>query len=79
MKFFSIAAVLALSGQAVAPISMANDASRTQYNTPSYGYATCHYKQLTGYSGQPLRIRVVVSGMCPYTIKYDPTTGTWTR
>jgi len=79
MKFSAILAVLALSAHAATPIPMANDATRTEYNTPSFGYTTCHYKQSYGYVGQPLRIKVVVSGMCPYIIKYDPTTGTWTR
>jgi hypothetical protein len=49
------------------------------YNVPAFGYNTCSYKQVYGYSGDPLRVKVVVQGLCPYTIKYDPVTGTWSR
>lgn len=80
MKYLAVAiALLSMPAQAASPISMTVDSTKTQYNTPSYGYTTCYYKQSYPYSPQPLSVRVVVSGMCPYSIKYDPTTGTWTR
>jgi len=46
-----------------------------QYNAPAFGYTTCHYE-----APPDLKVRVVVDGLsCPFSIKYDPATGTWTR
>lgn len=76
MKYVALAlALLSPPADAAMPISMTIQSR--DYNKPAFGYTTCYYKQSYPYSAQPLRVRVVVSGMCPYSIKYDPTTGTW--
>jgi hypothetical protein len=73
-----LALLLVLStADAAQLISMTNTDSA--YGVPAIGYTTCSYKQSYGYVGEPLRIKIVVSGICPYVIKYDPTTGTWTK
>ncbi len=77
MKYLLAFLLLSPVTHAAQPISMTNTDS--DYNTPAFGYTTCSYKQSYGYSAEPLRIKIIVEGMCPYSIKYDPTTGTWSK
>jgi hypothetical protein len=77
MKYLLAFFLLTSPTKAAQPIPMTNTGS--EYNTPAFGYTTCSYKQSYGYVGEPLRVKVIVEGMCPYSIKYDPTTGTWSK
>jgi hypothetical protein len=77
MKYLLAFLLLTPPAYSAQPVMMTNTGS--EYNTPSFGYTTCMYKQSYGYVGEPLRVRIVVEGMCPYSIKYDPTTGSWSK
>ena len=77
MKFLLAFFLMTPATYAAQSISMTNTGS--EYNTPAFGYTTCSYKQSYGYVGQPLQVKIVVEGICPYTIKYDQTTGTWSK
>ena len=77
MKYLLALILMAPAAHAAQSIPMTNTGS--EYNKPAYGYTTCSYKQSYGYAGEPLRVKIVVEGLCPYSIKYDPTTGTWSR
>lgn len=80
MKILALAALLSAAAHA-GHISMTNEGSLTERNTPAWGYTTCYYKQSYGaWGGNPMRVSIVVeSSWCPMTIKYDPVAGTWTR
>lgn len=49
--------------------------TEANYNSPVFGYTTCKYKHAEG----PLRIKIVVEGVCPFSVRFDPTTGTWSK
>lgn len=68
--------ILALfSANASPTIAMVH--TKTQIGEPTYRFSTCHYK---GIYKPDFRVSIVVSGaICPFTIKYDPVTGTWSK
>ncbi len=77
MKYVLAILLMLAEANAAQPISMTNTGA--EYGKPAIGYTTCSYKQSYGYVGEPLRVKIIVDGFCPYTIKYDPTTGVWTK